>query len=39
MEISGRIKKLLPHGKLLSLDTGTRLPVEDIVEAYKSTES
>ncbi len=31
MEIFGRIKKLLPHEKLLILDTGTRIPVEDIV--------
>ena len=38
MEISGRIKKLLPHEKLLILDTGTRIPVEDIVEVYDSTE-
>lgn len=39
MEITGRIQKLLPHEKLLILDPGTRLPVEDIVEAYKSAES
>ena len=32
MEITGRIKKLLPHEKLLILDTGTRIPVEDVVE-------
>ena len=38
MEISGRIKKLLPHEKLLILDTGTRVPVEDVVEVYDSTE-
>ncbi len=31
-EISGRIKKLIPHEKLLIMDTGTRIPVEDIVE-------
>ena len=31
-ETSGRIKKLLPHEKLLIMDTGTRIPVEDIVE-------
>ena len=31
METTGHIKKLLPHEKLLILDTGTRLPVEDIV--------
>ena len=31
-EITGHIKKLLPHEKLLILDTGTRIPVEDIVE-------
>ena len=30
-ETTGRIKKLLPHEKLLILDTGTRIPVEDIV--------
>ena len=30
-EITGHIKKLLPHEKLLILDTGTRIPVEDIV--------
>ena len=35
-EISGRIKKLLPHEKLLILDTGTRIPVEDIVKVYKT---
>ena len=33
MEISGRIKKLLPHEKLLIMDTGTRIPVDDIVNA------
>ena len=38
-EISGRIKKLIPHEKLLILDTGTRIPVEDVVEAYESAES
>ena len=32
-EITGRIKKLLPHEKLLILDTGTRIPLEDIVNA------
>ena len=32
MEISGRIKKLLPHEKLLILDTGTRIPVAEIVD-------
>lgn len=31
-EITGRIKKLLPHEKLLILDTGTRIPVEDVVD-------
>lgn len=35
MEISGRIKKLIPHEKLLIMDTGTRIPVEDIVEVTK----
>ena len=38
MEISGRIKKLIPHKKLLILDTGTRIPVEDVVKVYKSLE-
>ena len=38
-EITGHIKKLLPHEKLLILDTGTRIPVEDIVEVYESEES
>ena len=33
MEITGRIKKLLPHEKLLIMDTGTRIPVEDVVDA------
>ena len=32
MEITERIKKLIPHEKLLIMDTGTRIPVEDIVE-------
>ena len=32
MEITGRIKKLLPHEKLLIMNTDTRIPVEDIVE-------
>ena len=36
-EISGRIKKLIPHEKLLILDTGTRIPVEDIVEVTVSS--
>ena len=39
MEITGHIKKLIPHEKLLIMDTGTRIPVEDIVEVYKSSES
>ena len=38
MEITGRIKKLQPHEKLIILDTGTRIPVEDIVKVYKSLE-
>ena len=38
MEITGRVKKLLPHEKLLIMDTGTRIPVEDIVAVYESTE-
>lgn len=33
MEITGRVKKLIPHEKLLIMDTGTRIPVEDIVNA------
>ena len=37
MEITGRIKKLLPHEKLLILDTGTRIPVEDIEEVTVRT--
>ena len=32
-EITGHIKKLLPHEKLLILDTGTRIPVEEVVNA------
>ena len=32
MQITGRIKKLIPHEKLLIMDTGTRIPVEDVVE-------
>ena len=32
MEITGRIKKLIPHEKLLIMNTGTRIPVEDIIE-------
>ena len=32
IEITGRVKKLLPHEKLLILDTSTRLPMEDVVE-------
>ncbi|MEE1266409.1 MAG: hypothetical protein UHH87_08995 [Akkermansia sp.] len=31
-EITGRIKKLLPHEKQLIMDTGTRIPVEEIVK-------
>ena len=30
MELTGRIKKLIPHEKLLIMDTGTRIPVEEI---------
>ena len=37
MEISGRIKKLIPHEKLLIMNTGTRIPVEDIVEVTVSS--
>ena len=36
MELTGRIKKLLPHEKLLIMDIGTRVPVEDIVEVTAS---
>lgn len=32
MEITGSIKKLIPHEKRLIMDTGTRIPVEDVVE-------
>ena len=38
-EISGRIKKLLPHEKLLIMNTGSRIPVEDIVTAHIIPES
>lgn len=38
-EITGRIKKLLPHEKLLIMDTGTRIPVEDIVKVTFRTQS
>lgn len=38
MKISGCIKKLLPHEKLLILDTGTRIPVENIVKVYQKLE-
>ena len=38
-EITGRIKKLLPHEKLLIMDTDTRIPVEDVVSVYKYSES
>ena len=38
MEITGRIKKLLPHEKLLIMDTGTRIPVENIVKVYQKLE-
>ena len=31
-EITGHIKKLLPHEKLLILDAGTRIPMEDVIE-------
>lgn len=36
VEITGRIKKLLPHEKLLIMNTGTRIPVDDIVEVTAS---
>ena len=39
MEITGRIKKLIPHEKLIIMDTGTRIPVEDIVEVTASHNS
>ena len=32
-EITGNIKKLIPYEKLLIMDTGTRIPVEDIISA------
>ena len=32
MEITGRIKKLIPHEKQLIMNTGTRIPVEEIVD-------
>lgn len=35
-EITGRIKKLLPHEKLLIMNTGTRVPVGDVVSASLS---
>ncbi len=38
-ETTGRIKKLLPHEKRLILNTGTRIPVEDVVSVYKYSES
>ena len=38
MEITGRIKTILPHEKLLILDTGTRIPVENIVKVYQKLE-
>ena len=37
-EITGHIKKLIPHEKLLIMDTGTRIPVEDIVKVYQKLE-
>ena len=37
-EITGRIKKLVPHEKLLIMDPGTRVPVGDVVKVYKSLE-
>ena len=37
-EITGHIKKLIPHEKLLIMDTGTRIPVKDIVKVSKSLE-
>ncbi len=36
-ETTGRIKKLIPHEKLLIMDTGTRIPVEDVVEVTVRT--
>jgi len=36
MEISGRIKKLIPHEKLLIMNTSTRIPVDNIVEVTAS---
>lgn len=37
MELTGRIKKLLPHEKLLIMDFDTRIPGEDIVEVTVRT--
>lgn len=37
MENTGRIKKLIPHEKLLIMDTGTRIPVEEIVSVMFKT--
>lgn len=37
MEITGRIKKLLPHEGLIIMAPGTRIPVEDIVEVTVSS--
>ena len=31
MEITGRFKKLIPHEKQLIMDSGIRIPVEDII--------
>ena len=42
MELTGRIKKFLPHEKLLIMGTGARIPVEDIVEftaSYRFNDS
>ena len=33
MEITGRFKKLIPHEKQLIMDSGIRIPVEDIISA------
>ena len=37
MEFTGRIKKLIPHEKLLIMAPGTRIPLEDIVEVTVSS--
>ena len=36
-EVCGRIKKLVPHESLIIMEDGTRIKVEDVVEARHST--